>query len=407
MIDKTEHIKPKILIVIPLYNHGETVYEVARRSLAVHGDVLIIDDGSRDLPEAIFQGLDVKIIRHEENLGKGAAIMTAAKEATKCGFTHIITIDADLQHIPEEIDIFKSAILNEPDAIYVGKRDFTSSNIPGSSNYGRDFSNFWYRVQTGRKIGDAQSGFRAYPVSVLNELTFSDKRYSFEVEVLVRATWANVPVNDIDIAVFYPKKGERISHFSLLKDNMRLTHLNARLTIRSCIPIPHKEIFASKKADLKFSILKPLKSIRLFLANDLSPYKLALAGAIGVFLGTLPLIGLHTIIVLLIAGFFKLNKIVAVGMSQFCMPPIVPAICIQVGYFLCHNGKFLTELSLKTLGSECLLRLYEWFLGSLVVAPVLSVAVFFGLYITAKILKTTSRFKLKKNKVLAVSNERR
>ena len=237
--------KPEILIVIPLYNHAKTVYEVAERCLKIHNNVLVVDDGSHDLKENIFQDLGIKLISHKENLGKGAAIMTAVKEATKMGMSHIITIDADLQHIPEDIPKFISAVMKDPDAVYVGKRDFSSPDIPGSSKFGRKFSNFWYRVQTGKKIGDAQSGFRAYPVNVLNSLKLFDKHYSFEVEVLVKATWSNVLVKDIDISVYYPKKDKRVSHFNFLKDNLRLTRLNTRLTMRSFVPIPHKKIFGS------------------------------------------------------------------------------------------------------------------------------------------------------------------
>ena len=245
--------------------------------------------------------------------------------------------------------------MKNPNAVYVGKRDFSSPNIPGSSKFGRTFSNFWFRVQTGKKIGDAQSGFRAYPVKVLNELKLSDKHFSFEVEVLVKAAWANVPIENIDISVFYPEKGKRVSHFSFLKDNLRLTHLNTRLTIRSFIPIPHRQILDSQNSELKFSIFKPLKSIRLLLSNNISPSRIALSGAVGMFLGILPIIGFHTLLILFISGFFRLNKIVSLGMSQFCAPPFIPAICIETGYFICHDGKFLTELSLKTLGDECFL----------------------------------------------------
>lgn len=384
--------KPEILVVIPLYNHAGTVYEVARRCRSVHKDVLVVDDGSTDLRPDVFSDLDIKLIRHEVNSGKGTAIMTAVEEAGKNGFSHIVTIDADLQHIPEDIVKFKTAIFEEPDAVYVGKRDFEAPNVPGSSVFGRQFSNFWYRVQTGKKIGDAQSGFRAYPVSLLEKLKLSEKHYSFEVEVLVRSAWAEVPVKDIDISVFYPEKEKRVSHFSFFKDNLRLTHLNTKLTIRSFIPIPHKRIYETEKSELKFSIFSPIKSIRLFLSNNLSPSRIAFSGAVGVFLGTLPLIGIHTLIILFVSGFFRLNKIVSVGTSQLCMPPFVPAICIGTGYFICHDGKFLTEFSFQTLGNECLLRIYEWFIGSLFVAPALSLLTFFIIYTIAMTLKGTQTF---------------
>lgn len=377
-----EKESPKILIVIPLYNHAKTITQVIRQCLNVHDAVLVIDDGSQDLPETPFEDLDISFIRHDKNRGKGAAIMTAAKEAARLGMTHIVTLDADLQHHPKDFLSFKQAIAEDPTALFVGKRDFNARHIPGMSKFGRQFSNFWYRVQTGRSIGDAQSGFRAYPLFVLENLKLSQAHFSFEIEVLVKAAWAGIRVLDIDIGVYYPPKGTRVSHFGLVKDNLRLTHLNVLLTLRSFLPIPFKKL--RHKSEVKFSIFKPIRSMRHFLSNKISPFTIALSGGIGVFLGTLPLIAAHTLIILMVTGFFRLNKVVAVGASTFCMPPIVPAICIETGYYLTHQGNFLTDISMETLGNQCLERVYEWFLGSLIVAPILSIFVFLVFFIFAK-----------------------
>ncbi|MBU8910353.1 MAG: DUF2062 domain-containing protein [Desulfobacterales bacterium] len=381
--------QPKILIAIPLYNHGKTVLNVIERCKKIHKDVLVIDDGSTDLKKDHFKDINIKLIRHDRNLGKGAAIMTAARQASKLGMTHLVTIDADLQHNPEEFLLFKQAILNSPETLYIGKRDFTSSAIPSASKFGRSFSNLWFRIQTGQSTGDAQSGFRAYPLFVLENLALSEKHYSFEVEVLVKAAWAGVTIKDIDISVHYPPPKKRISHFKLFLDNVRLTHLNTRLTLRSFLPVPHKKII--KKNDHKFSIFKPLKSIRIFLAQNVSPFHIAMSGSIGIFLGTLPLIALHTLVILMVAGFFRLNKLVAVGTSQLCMPPVVPAICIEAGYFLTHDGTFLTDISFETIGNQGLQRLYEWFLGSLIIAPVLSFLSFITLFLTATAVSALSK----------------
>lgn len=71
------------------------------------------------------------------------------------------------------------------------------------------------------------------------------KRYAFEAEVPVRALWAGFGLKEVDVSVEYPK--DRISHFSLLKDNFRLSVLNTYLTIRSMLPIPHRQYGPSGK----------------------------------------------------------------------------------------------------------------------------------------------------------------
>jgi uncharacterized protein (DUF2062 family) len=90
--------------------------------------------------------------------------------------------------------------------------------------------------------------------------------------------------------------------------------------------------------------------------------------ALGMGVGTLPLWGLHSILIILLCGAWKLNKIAALAASQLCIPPLVPALCVEVGYFI-RNGHFLTDISLQTLGYEALDRILEWLIGSLPLAP--------------------------------------
>jgi uncharacterized protein (DUF2062 family) len=126
------------------------------------------------------------------------------------------------------------------------------------------------------------------------------------------------------------------------------------------------------------------------LRKNLEPGQLAAAGALGVFLGTLPLIGFHTIMILFATGFLRLNKVAALTTSQLCIPPLVPAICIEIGFFLRH-GRFLTEISLQTLGYQAIERLLEWGIGSIIFAPLFAAAMWAILYLSSIILKRTIR----------------
>ncbi|OQY17931.1 MAG: glycosyl transferase family 2 [Desulfobacteraceae bacterium 4572_35.1] len=360
----------QLLVVVPLYNHGGTVRDVVQRCLQQHAHVLVVDDGSSDGGAQTLTDLKVTVLRHEVNRGKGEAILTAAAQARQRGFSHIVTIDADAQHLPEDLPLFFKAVMREPLAVYVGMRDFSADNIPASSRFGRHFSNFWLRVETGCKLGDAQSGFRAYPLAVLEHLHFTDSRYSFEVEVLVKACWAGVPLHDLPIQVYYAPGSERISHFNKVRDNINLSWLNMRLCMRSIAPWPHKRLIRADQPP--FSWRQPLQSLRNLLAQDISPSKLGLAMALGLLLGTLPLIACHTVVTLFAAGFIGVNRYLAVAAGNLCMPPLVPALCIELGYFFRH-GKWLTDISFETLGLQCIDRVYEWFLGSLLLGPLFAI----------------------------------
>ena len=380
----------KLIVVIPVYNHAQTLRDVALRALEVNDSVMVVDDGSTDGSIDTLAGLDVHIVQHERNSGKGAAILTAAKACRQLGMTHIATIDADGQHDPGEIRSFIPKVHSEPFSVIVGKRNFKTCNVPGLTKFGRHFSNFWFRLQTGQALGDTQSGFRVYPLVVLENLRLREKRFAFEVEILVKAAWAGVKLQEVDINVFYPTADKRISHFRVFGDNLQISLLNTKLTMRSLFPIPHRQILDEHRNEEKITIRHPIRSIKKLLSQRMSPGKLAAAGALGVFIGTLPLIGIHTITILFVAGFFRLNKIAALSTSQLCMPPLVPALCIETGYFMRH-GKFLTEISLETLGYQALERFYEWVLGSLLLAPLMAAMMGGIIYMMAFCLKRTVR----------------
>ncbi len=374
----TPENRAKIFVVIPVYNHAETLRQVVEEVLRHHSQVLVVDDGSTDGGADRLTDLPVELLRYPRNRGKGAALLAAAEWGIARDLTHMISLDADGQHDPDDLPKFFAAIEDAPQALIVGQRNFEQDGIPGSSRFGRTFSNFWLRLQTGSQLKDSQSGFRAYPLFIFQQLNFWTRRYNFEIEVLVRAAWAGVELHDVDIAVYYPPGDERVSHFRGFMDNWRLTLLNTHLTMRSIVPWPHRkivEVQSEEPAQVKsLSVIHPLRSIRQLLKENTSPKQLAAAAAAGIVLGTLPLLFCHTIAILFVCGFFRLNKVAAVSASQLCMPPLVPALCIEVGYYL-RNGSWLTDFSIETLGYQAAQRFYEWFLGSLIVAPLLALIV--------------------------------
>jgi glycosyltransferase involved in cell wall biosynthesis len=367
-----------ILVVVPVYNHAQTLRRVVEAVLELHPALLVVDDGSHEPVAGLLAGLPVEQVRHPQNRGKGAALLSAAEWGRQQGYTHMVCLDADGQHDPTELPRFFAAIADNPQAVIVGHRDFDQESIPGSSRFGRQFSNFWLRLQTGSQLKDSQSGFRAYPLLVFEQLNFWTRRYNFEVEVLVRSAWAGLQLRDVDISVYYPPGDQRISHFRGFMDNWRLTLLNTHLTLRSIVPWSHRKIVTAESvasSKLKtLSLRHPLRSIQQLLQENSSPQRLAAAAGVGVLLGTWPLLFCHTIAILFVCGFFRLNKVAAVSSSQLCMPPIVPALCIELGYYFRH-GRWLTEFSLETLGYQAMQRLYEWFLGSLLLAPLLALLV--------------------------------
>jgi glycosyltransferase involved in cell wall biosynthesis len=373
--------------VVPVFNNHATVKDVVTACRSILQNVIVIDDGSEDGDLAsLLSGLDVVLLKHGKNLGKGEAILTASRYIEGRGGTYMITVDADGQHDPRDMERF-FPLMQESDArLIIGCRDFNTNNVPASSRFGRKFANFWLKAETGCTIDDCQSGFRAYPVRYLNHLRFKGSRYDFEAEVLAKAAWAGLELLTVPIAVHYPKPGERVSSFKPFLDNLRLTRIHSMLVGRRLLPLPHKRLVAGKKR-VDLSLLRhPGKALRMLLRENATPEGLALSAAVGVFLAVLPILFAHSLVILYVALRLNLNKVVALNVQHIAMPPFVPALCIEVGYYLRH-GKWLTDLSFATVFAQFSSRLYEWFLGSLIIAPLLAVLIGAIMYISATVIK--------------------
>ncbi len=365
----------KILAVIPVYNHGDTLRDVTVKTMDTGFDVLVVDDGSTDHGLNALKGINCLTHTLSPNQGKGAAILAGAAIAAERGFDAIITIDADGQHDPSSIHTLAAETSKEWPVVVIGNREMDPDKVPRSSLFGRSFSNFWVRLETGCTLPDTQSGLRLYPVQELLQLSIYSRRYDFEIESLVKLSWAGVPVHSVSIPVYYPPPAERISHFDKLKDNTRLSLLHTLLVTRALIPWSHKKIVKKKTQDEQPNLLlHPVKLVKKLLLEHATPSQVATAAWVGVFLGALPLIGVHTVVILYVCHMLHLNKMAAVASSQICMPPVVPIICIQTGYYLRH-GELLLDFTKETLVVQIGERLWEYLLGSLIVGPLLGFVV--------------------------------
>lgn len=365
------------LMVVPVYNHALTLRAVVEKGLAEGYRVLVVDDGSTDGGLDAVAGLPVDRLRFPVNRGKGAAILAAAERAESLGFAAILTIDADGQHDPSDARALLDRAAATWPAIVVGARRMEESDAPRSSVFGRDFSNFWVRLECGRPLPDTQSGFRLYPVGFLFAGRFLTRRYTFEVEVLVRAAWAGYPLLSVPVSVHYPKTGERVSHFHKFKDNFRLTCLHTWLVTRSLIPWPHKKRVVEAAADgvetAPLSLLHPVRLFRTLSREHDGAGELAAAAWVGIFIGSLPIIPFGIATIVYVNHRLHLNKLMGAVASNVCVAPFVPFLCIEAGHLM-RFGTFWTEFNRQTLLGEIHLRLWEWLLGALVVGPLLGFA---------------------------------
>ncbi|MBN1548354.1 MAG: glycosyltransferase family 2 protein [Syntrophaceae bacterium] len=226
-------------VVIPVYNHESRVAEVIQKAMCLNLPVYVVDDGSTDgTYERIKDLPGITILRHDMNLGKGAALMTGfAAAAYTCQWA--ISIDADGQHNPEDAGNLFNVVKNGTRPIVVGCRQgMGQRHVPLASRFGRGFSNFWVWVSGGPVLKDTQSGFRLYPLPEVLDIPVVARRFQFEVEVLVRARWRGMSVLEAPVDVVYAPGKERISHYRGFVDFFRNAATFSRLIMQRWFILP-------------------------------------------------------------------------------------------------------------------------------------------------------------------------
>lgn len=197
----------------------------------MHLPVIVVNDGSTDSTIEKIAYLPVRIVSFEKNRGKGAALKAGFREALKLGYRYAVTIDSDGQHFPEDIPLLINA--SAPNSLIVGGRNLQADGMPSGNTFANKFSNFWFTVQTGRKLADTQSGFRLYDLDCLPPLWLVPSKYESELMILVFSAWKSMRIEVVPIRVDYPE--DRVSHFRPFMDFFRISVLNVILCVLAVI----------------------------------------------------------------------------------------------------------------------------------------------------------------------------
>jgi glycosyltransferase involved in cell wall biosynthesis len=235
----------KPVVVIPVYNHPDTIGGMVEAVLAQGLRCILVDDGSEPRCAAVLDALErahagqVSLVRLPHNEGKGGALMAGLREASRQGHTHAVQIDADGQHDAKDIPRFLERAQAHPHAVICGSPLYDSS-VPKGRLYGRYATHVWVWINTlSFAIRDSMCGFRVYPLGATVALIDSvkiGKRMDFDPEVLVRLFWRGVQVVNQPTRVNYPKDG--ISHFRLGRDNLLISRMHATLFVGMLLRAP-------------------------------------------------------------------------------------------------------------------------------------------------------------------------
>jgi uncharacterized protein (DUF2062 family) len=328
-----------VAIVIPVFNHARTVRRVAAdvcAALAAAGrpaPVIVVDDGSTDgSAEAVRELPGVTVVRLRRNRGKGEALAAGFRQARAGGCTHVITVDADGQHDAADVLPVWDAAAAHPEDLVIGQRDMEAAGgvVPLRSKKGRDAARFWLKVQTGQDIPDSQCGLRAYPLAATLGVPRRFRRYDFETEILARLAWGGVTIRSVPVRCIYFPRDERVSHFRPVIDTLRGVRVNVFLVARRLLPLPFRRLVQTPAQEgpvrfgswWKWSTWR--EAVRGALRTGSTNSELAMAFALGIFVGLTPFYLVQTLLAIYFARRLHLNVLMAVIGSQISIPPLMP-----------------------------------------------------------------------------------
>lgn len=216
-------------VVIPAYNEAETVRDVAMRARQQCANVVVVDDGSTDSTARALVGLEMTVLRNEDNNGKAGSLWRGFQHALEYGAVGVITLDADGQHAPEEILSFVKLSLDDPTAFLIGARRRDQRKSSPWRYIANRIADFWIGWAAGQPIEDSQSGFRLYPAGLLREVTLKHNRsrsFVFESEIVIEAVRRGFQCRNVPVTAA-PRSGPRPSHFRPVLDILKITRMVA------------------------------------------------------------------------------------------------------------------------------------------------------------------------------------
>ncbi|NIV03176.1 MAG: glycosyltransferase [Calditrichae bacterium] len=200
-------------IIIPVYNSAQFLEELLHRIARVQANlsdwtfqVVIVDDGSRPaVPQfSHFDNLDMTQLRHDDNLGKGAALKSGFIHFLKQeGISAVLSLDADLQHPPEYIPQFLEKFERGREDILIGSRRRHLKVMPFHRIISNTLTSFIISLLIGQKVLDSQCGFRLYSRRALQSVHAEETRFHLESEFLIRSGWQNFSIGHVQIPTIY------------------------------------------------------------------------------------------------------------------------------------------------------------------------------------------------------------
>jgi glycosyltransferase involved in cell wall biosynthesis len=209
----------RVAVAIPAYEAAPFVGSVVTRTLSMIPDVLVVDDGSRDGTADAARGTGAEVHVLPVNRGKGAALRAAFDILFARGFTGVVTLDADGQHLPEEIPRLLE-LAGDADLV-LGTRDHLFAQMSALRRCSNRMSSRVISWAAGQPVSDVQTGFRFYTRELIERTGFPEQRFDAESAVVVRAARLGMRVLTTPVRLG-TADGRATSHYRPMVDSWRI-----------------------------------------------------------------------------------------------------------------------------------------------------------------------------------------
>lgn len=209
---------PQITVLIPAYNAEKTIASLVVEVLKIIPNVIVVDDASSDRTFEVLREVNCDVITHAENKGKGGALRTGFQRVLELNFDWVVIMDADGQHLPEDLSKFIQEIDKGECSFINGTRLHNPGGMP--------FIRFWTNRVMSKlislilkiSISDAQCGFKAFKTDLIRRGNFISQHFEIEDELIFEAVRLNLPIGHVDVATVY---NDEESYINPLIDTFR------------------------------------------------------------------------------------------------------------------------------------------------------------------------------------------
>jgi glycosyltransferase involved in cell wall biosynthesis len=189
--------------IIPAFNEAGTIANVIRGVAGSVTHVLVVDDGSSDDTAAIARRAGAEVLEHGQNRGKGEAIRSALAAVSDRGFTHVLILDGDMQHLPNEAARLLDTAAQTGADVVLGERQFDRRGMPTARYHANRIGSKVLSWFVGSQLNDTQCGFRVFRLAALRHLPLRAREYDIETEMLVKLSRRHARIATVPITAVY------------------------------------------------------------------------------------------------------------------------------------------------------------------------------------------------------------